>query len=136
MKMNPLVSNQWVLMWLCVCPASESASANKKVAYVAFTLLFCITILSTVAANVTFVIKFISIDLEKSLYAFVYIIAFSGIIYVMIVALLYRHKINAIFVELSAIYKASKFRPIPMNDCYHFKVLDAINLIVFFYGKN
>lgn len=106
--MNPLITNQWVLTWLCVCPAHESTSVKKKVAYVAFTLMVFIANLSALAATLTFITKFVFVDLKNSLFAFIITVGYTGIVYIMVFSLLLRHKINAIFVELSEIYKASK----------------------------
>lgn len=109
MKMSPLITNQRVLMWLCVCPAPEPTSARKKANYVAFTSMIFIANISALAATTTFFINFISIDLEVSLMALIGIVGFFAIAYIMIVALLFRHKINALFDGLAEIYKASKW---------------------------
>lgn len=107
-EMKPLVTNQWVMTWLCVCQAHETTSVKKKTIYVVFTLMVFISSVCGLAANLTFFMKFISVELEGSLMAFIGFVAFFGNAYVMTVSFLFRHKINAIFVELYAIYKASK----------------------------
>lgn len=104
MKIKPLETNRRVLIWLCMFLPDETASKREKLTYIVFTVCGVCTILSMLAASVTFFVKFVSIDLEESLYALVKISAYLCLTYMMIVVFILRHKISDIFEKLSTIY--------------------------------
>lgn len=70
-------------------------------------ILFAVTIFTLnvcfLIAHLTATFKFLSINLEDSLFALMGAIGISGIIYTMIVAFFLRHQLNAIFEKLSEI---------------------------------
>lgn len=106
--MKPLLTNQKVLMWLCIYPVNENASKFVKLARVAFTFLVIITELFGLIASVVFFMKFFSVDLEKSLYTIFQIVALISNLYMFVVLCGYRYKIIDVFKHLTEIYNASK----------------------------
>lgn len=78
-------------------------------------------------ASIVFFIKFVSIDLEESLYAIFQIGASIVAVYIAIVAYFLQHKINGIFKGLTAIY----------GKCKYFKVyLRQITIYLIYIGTN
>lgn len=107
--MKPLETTKRVLTWLCVCPADESTSIKQKKMYAIFTFMVCFSCISGFLGSVAFFIKFMKSDLENSLIALIVLAACAAIIIGIIVAFLFRHKINEIFEDLSTIYSACKY---------------------------
>ena len=109
LKMKPLVTNKLVLMWLCSHPAEKSTVKWKKIAYVAFTAFSLLGLLSLIGLTSIFCVQSFSTDLEESLYAIFQMTGSSAMFYFSIVAFNSRHKIAALFENLSDIYSASNF---------------------------
>lgn len=106
--MEPLPTSRRVLTWLCIYPANETTSAQKKLVFAAYSLL---VILALVAADVSswmFYLKFVSVDLETSLMADFQIFGFAMELYIFPVMLLSRLKVKSTFESLAEIYDASK----------------------------
>lgn len=61
-----------------------------------------------VIASAIFFLKFVSVDLNQSLYAMFQIAAYTNVTYIYIAAFLLRHKITAVFDSLTEIYEESK----------------------------
>lgn len=102
--MRPLVTSQNVLTWLCVF----ATKSNKKYFYIAITFLVIILILSGIFTSFTYLWKYISVDLDSSLYALFQVAGYSSAFYSTVVTAYMRHEIVAIFEKLSNIYKTSK----------------------------
>lgn len=107
-KMEPLSTNQRVLRWLCICPATKNTSESIKWARVLFSWTIFTLNLFAFVLPVLFFVKFISTDLESCLYALFQIPTTGNIVYMTIIAFFLRHKITAVFENLSIIYAASK----------------------------
>lgn len=108
LKMKPLASIQQTLAWFCVCTFTKNANKWQKIARIPFTLIIFAMNLGALASSVAFFYKFMSTDLEASLYALSIIIAFGGMFYVALVSLIMRHKIANSFESLADIYNASE----------------------------
>lgn len=108
LKMKPLVTNKRILIWLCLCSPAESTTTKKRIIYVIFSALVFSVILSVFAGYLTFFVKFVSIDFERSLFTFLLVVTLAGIMYGMIVIFFLRHQMAATFERLSAIYDASE----------------------------
>lgn len=106
--MKPLVTNQKVLTWICICPVDKNATKFEKSARIGITSLIVITLFCGFIASVVFFVKFVSIDLEKSLYTVFQIVGTLLILYSFIVLYLFRNEINAIFEHLTEIYDECK----------------------------
>lgn len=64
--------------------------------------------LSFFFATLIYILKFIEIDVEMTLYAILQIIPTLSLLHMILVVFLSRRKISAIFTSLSTIYRASK----------------------------
>lgn len=106
MSIIPLKTCRRVLTWVFVCPVSKPLSNWKKLAYIALSLLIPTLIMMNISASVTFFLKFVSIDLAKSVCALSPFTANTGLFYVTIVVFIGRHKIHAMFESLSKIYES------------------------------
>lgn len=107
--MRPLVTNQRVLMWLCVCPPDELTKKWQKRVYIIFSVSVFLANLIGLAASLAYFYQFLSIDLEKSLCTVSQIAATISTVYAGIYLFLSRHKITKLFAKLLEIYKQSKF---------------------------
>lgn len=92
-----------------MCPADESASQWQKFAYNICGTIAVVSIISGFVSNVVFCVQFISLDLERSMFAVMFVAAQFGVIYMAVVAIIFkRQKINTIFKNLAIIYGDGK----------------------------
>lgn len=106
--MEPLKTSRRLLAWLYVVPVEKSSSNWKKWACLIVGVGAYVATMSFLASSMAFFMKFVSIDLEQSLYALFQIGGFSNSAYVITFAYFSHRKIVAIFDNLSAIYNARK----------------------------
>lgn len=106
--MEPLKTSRRLLTWLYVVPVEKSSSNWKKWACLMVGVGAYVATMSFLASSMAFFMKFVSIDLEQSLYALFQIGGFSNSAYVITLAYFSHRKIVAIFDNLSAIYNARK----------------------------
>lgn len=106
--MEPLSTTRWVSTWLSMYPAPEDSTEPQKIAYKACGLLVFLGPASFAMATLAFFLKYLSIDLESSLYALFQVLAFTSITYSFVVAFILRKKILLIFDQLSRIYDERK----------------------------
>lgn len=102
---QPLKTTQSILTSLCICPSDEFPTPSKKRV---FASIVAATQICSFATSLTYLIKFITIDFEGSLFAFLAFIGHTTLIYSFLIALSLRHKIRAIFEQLASIYNNSK----------------------------
>lgn len=107
-KMKPLVTNYRVLTWLCVCPPEESINRRRKLVYIPLISSILIGNIFFVWTSIVFFTKTVSVNLEASLFSLLQILAFSNIIYLIIVASILRRQIAGLFSGLSRIYDESE----------------------------
>lgn len=108
--MEPLSTNRQCLIWLRACPPDESPTRRQKLAHTAFAVLVLAGLIGGAIASSAFFWKFVSIDLGRSMFAFVFVVGEFTIIYMVLVGMiLLRHKIGAIFENLATIYKESQY---------------------------
>lgn len=112
--MKPLPTNQQMLTWFFLLH-NKNSSIWMKMGYIGFSLINFGLLLCHVIASVVFASKFVSIDLERSLYAIYQFFCWTPIIYMFLVALHSRHKITAFIDELSKIYNASMYSNLKDN---------------------
>lgn len=108
MKMNPLQTNRRVLIWLCAYPAPDSTNKWINLAQIAFTFTVFAMVMGYFIASAKFIIEYVRIDVELALYAMFQMAASIGDLYLIITAIILRHRIRDIFEGLKNIYKASK----------------------------
>lgn len=106
--MKPLVTIERALVWLCLCSPDKATSKWKMLVCAFLGLITFTSTLSDMLASVAFMLKFISIDMEESLYALFQIFGFGSITYAIIVTFFQRHRMRDLFRGLSKIYSASK----------------------------
>lgn len=115
--MEPLVTTKQVLMWLGAIPFEKNISKRKRQLSTIFVFLCFLSQLCTFAAGMAYVIKFISINFERSLYEVCASLAFLTMMYVFVVAMFMRQKTLGIFEELSAIHAQSKTLKRTKSEC-------------------
>lgn len=107
--MDPLVTNRQCLICLRILPADETASRRQRLAHSIFAGAVLIGLACGMTACLAFCWKFASIDLGRSIFAFLFVIGEFTFTYMALVGMiLLRHKIGSIFENLKAIYKASE----------------------------
>lgn len=121
--MKPLASIQCFLVWLCVCPFIEATSKWQQLAYKTFAVSLILTLVSFFISSLWCFWTFVSINLEEALYALYQIVGLSCLLYLLIVVYLSRSKINAIFIQLSDIYRASNNCLVNWNEQQIFLVI-------------
>lgn len=107
-KMIPLKTNRRVLTWLCVYTIGKNTTKWQKMFYVGFTIFVFVCNIFSFGVSGTFFVRHVSVNIEKSLFSLIQIIGTLNMNYIVIITLLKRHKISAIFVSLTKIYEASK----------------------------
>lgn len=103
------MTSQKMLTWICVYPADETVSKFKRATYAFAYAFILISNLCVLASSVAFFLKYVSVDLEQSLYAVFQITAYGSMTYLIIVSFLLRSKIPLVFDDLAKIYEASMF---------------------------
>lgn len=104
------MTTKLVLTWLSVCPAAESTSKFKKMAYKSFTVANYVAHLSGFLTYLVYLLKYSSTDLEGSIFAFMAITTYVGMVYITASLSLQRDQISEIFRKLSTIYELRKYR--------------------------
>lgn len=107
-KMDPFPTTQRMLTWYYLYQ-DRSSTWCQKLTYIAFSLFNITFVAAHVAASVVFATKFVSVDLERSLYAIYQFFCWSPLIYMFIAAFQSRREITALIGELSLIYDASMY---------------------------
>lgn len=105
--MKPLLTNQKVLTWLCICPADETTRKWQKFIYIGISFAIIAMKMSVVVSSMIFLLKNLSSDLNAALFAFLQIVGMSGMIYTFITGLLIRLKIRDSIQSLVEIYEKS-----------------------------
>lgn len=106
--MFPLPTQRRVLIWLCLYPPDEGTNVYQRNMHYVFASSTFGTMTMCLLGSVKYFYEFISIDLEESLYALYIAAATAGVIYMLIVGFLSKHKMVEIFNELAQIYDTSK----------------------------
>lgn len=88
--------------------AEDSTSKRQIAAYFIFGCIIFGSQLFAVATSLAYFIKFLSIDMEQSLYTTFQITACASSAYVFLLACLSRHQIRSLFESLTTICNASK----------------------------
>lgn len=106
--MEPLKTNKLLLTWIGMCAADKFTNKTNKIAYTGVaSMVFALTLFS-VLSNTTFLLKFLSIDLKRALFAFMTVSGFLAMLYTQINAFNLRFKINELFEKLTKICCESK----------------------------
>lgn len=116
--MTPLALNRQWLKWLSVYPPESSESQWKQIAYSAVTLIVLISFINGLIGNVYFCVVYVLTDLEQALYGASIVFALLGSFYILLISLMIRKRITAIFSKLSYIYDLCKFH-LNSNSLFH-----------------
>lgn len=107
--MEPLATAKRVLIWLCVIrPTDEFSSKWKTIVRFAIPLMLFISCMCIVTAYLAFILKNVFSHFEDCIYTFGLLITFITMVYTMIIAFYYRHRVPAIFENLTTIYDTSE----------------------------
>lgn len=105
-----LATTRRVLTWLYMIPTSKSESFKKKLSISLVALIVFLANASDFMSHFAFFWKFLLIDTEKCLLAFMGVSGTVGLLYASVSAFLMRYKMNVVFEKLSAIYNSSLYR--------------------------
>lgn len=105
--MFPLVSYQRILTCFCIIP-DETSPKWQKLTHLLIAASMVFAIISALIPSVAFFVKFVSIDLEVSLYALFQLLGLLNVFYVMTAVYLSRRKFTAFFKSLSIIHETRK----------------------------
>lgn len=108
--MEPLVTTRKVLTWLRMYSDDNVSSKWKKHGQSAGGLLCLILQLLSFVGTATFAVKFASTNVQKSLFAFMFVTGHFNAAYSITHAMLSRHRIAGLFTRLTKIYGASKLK--------------------------
>lgn len=107
--MEPLSTNQKMLVWLCILPSNKNESKRKKLAHIAFSTALIAIEISVFITSGLFILQNASTDLEASLYSVLQFSGSFGLTYMLITGIfLVRHNIIAMIQSLSSLYNECK----------------------------
>lgn len=106
--MEPFHSIKRISVWLCMCTADKSSSIWLKRAHFVFALMTFFSNFGGFAAHVAYIYQFLFIDLDGSMFAFLGLIGFTAVSFVMAIIFFLRQKMSSLFNRFSDIYDASK----------------------------
>lgn len=114
--MKPLASIQLIFSWISVYPATNETVAWKKFVFKAFPMVLIAGNLTGLISSSIFFLKFITTDLEGSLYALFQIAGQLNMTNAIVTTFVYRHRISAMFKSLADIYVAGNRLKIQRNN--------------------
>lgn len=124
--MKPLATTRQVLTWLCIFQPDNSVGNMKKLLYTVFSLGLFGFLVCQVISSACFFLRFVTVDMETSLYAIYPICSWTSASYVFVVAYISRHKISSLFTELTAIFDTSTSQ---FFRCFHFELLIKLTFL-------
>ena len=103
----PLELNHQIMVWFCSCPVIENDNRKKFFTIAFIAVVFTLKCTFLIAAMV-YIFKFIHSDVQSSLHAILLVIGTVQGICTLIFGIIYRSKINSIFMSLQVIHDASE----------------------------
>lgn len=122
--MNPMTTSIKVLTWIYLYPETNQGNKSRKIGYNLFFFSIFTILSSGLASSIACLLKYWSIDLEKSFYSPIQIFTTLSTVFSLLIGFLLRNRILAMFNNLSRIYKMSK------------KYYRTINSVHFWYNYN
>lgn len=107
--MRPLVTQQRVLTWFCLCPAPGGTCKFLKLKYILICGILMLNQSICFLSCSAFFFMFLSTNLKESLFALFSMAANSSVPHQMIIALFSQHRILNVIESLSEIYDASEY---------------------------
>lgn len=105
--MKPLVIDQRVFTWFGVFPLETTPKLSTKLIFSIFVVVISAWSLSSLLSSGTYFFRYMSVDLELSLYALFQLAATLIVANAIIIILLSRWKISSVFRNLEMIYEES-----------------------------
>lgn len=119
---TPLPTTRCILTWLAVYPSDKSDKKWKKFASIIICLVIFIANVCGLIASIAFFMKFISIDLEGSIYASYQITGILPLLLAMLISFVLRSNIIDIFEKLTKIYNDRKINSLFFKCIYLFGI--------------
>lgn len=113
--MRPLKTSQRVLTWFCAYPADESTSSRQKLAHMFCFLSVLLGVICNLTAGAAYFLKYVSEDLDHSLYAFAQIFAVSSSVYIITTSPFLHRRNVAVIDGLAKIYTECKYIEIDLK---------------------
>lgn len=106
MKVLALNHQVFVLLW--IFPSPDNKSILFKIRNIIFGLMALISVMTPFVTSIAYVFKYVSVDLENSLYALFQIAGYGCQIYLIIIGFILWSKFSRMFPILQQIYDDSK----------------------------
>lgn len=106
--MIPLASHQRMWTYFCVYPPEENTSGWKKLVFMIFTFTIFMGNFTPCLGSIAFAQKYVATDLEGGLHALFQLSAYFSMAYVIIIEILSKREIAALFFKLRDIYQKRK----------------------------
>lgn len=106
--MKPLALHQLVLSWVSIVPSEKPTSKTKRILSKITPLILIAGNLTGLTSSAIFFVRFVSTDLEASLYALFQISGQLGMTNAEVVTFFYRHKFHEMFKSLENIHNKCK----------------------------
>lgn len=103
--MKPLKTSQQIFALLCAHPTEEDNEKLPKICYSIFSATVFTLLLTAVVSSIAYFVKFVSIDLESSLYALFQIVATWPMLNGMSIVFFMKFKMRALFENLQNVYE-------------------------------
>lgn len=131
--MKPLTTYKRLLIWFCGCFPDENISKWQKLTHAIFTVTVFMVIIFAISISVAFFYKFVSIDLESSLYTIFQISSMSSVGYLIVFLYISRQRITKVLDDLTKIYDESKCIFCYISKEKKTKIITIYNLMDKFY---
>lgn len=107
-KMIPLETHRRIWSWCCMCATDENPSIRRRIGSAILTFGILAVNFSVIPSSAIFVMKFRSTDIESCLFALFQVFTYIGIVYTIVIEIMFRKEVAAIFITLTKIYSGSK----------------------------
>lgn len=107
-KMTPLETHKRIYKMMSVYPLDKDSSKWKTLACIIFVLFISISEITCFVASASFVMKFVSTDLEQSLHALFQFIYYTCATFYTLHSVISRRKFRLVFDKLTEIYRKCK----------------------------
>lgn len=124
-KMEPLATNKRLLILFSGYYSKDNIPKWRQRANAFFTFTVFAAIIYGIIVSAAFFLKYVSIDLERSLYAIIQISAMSSAVYTIVFVLFSRRRITTVLDDLAEIYRESE--TVHLNQNHNFSLKNKIH---------
>lgn len=103
-----LSTNKMVMTWIGMLPPDSSANNKQRIAYFLIGLVALAVTGGCMSGQAAYFLKYMHIDLRKSLFSLIGVIGLGGALYVGISGIILRYEMAKIYEQLSDIYDSGK----------------------------